>query len=215
MVNVVRFIIIDLIQLHMASGLDTFQGKLHTLEGTGITIDETVVIIEDEYAITSPRMERPVLKTKGVGDSGYCWSYYLLDESNRIGALTHVTSGNMSFDNFEVLLRDLTACGAEKLILDYVGEDLDPHVLEFLLRAQTHLQDEGRLVRPVTQVPLHIVAMDTRNSRIFGLGPHELELNCVINQRPYAFQRYGPSGGPKDWSCAYPITVPIDLKSPE
>ena len=201
----------------METSLPIYHEEIELLNKPDVSLDNSVVVLEREYAVTSPKLQRPILKTKGVGHSqNSCTGFYLFDPSNRIGALAHILHLDNStfYEKFQDVLADITAAGAQELIFDYVGKILVPSSIEGILASQRHLQENERLIRPVNHIPVIAIGLDTRDGQIFRPSS-VLDLKSHPLDRPYGSNRYGPNGGEPQWSRAYPMEAPKELKSPE
>jgi len=188
--------------------IECFNGRIN-VNGTGINLDNTVILIVEEYGITSPKLDRFALKTQDVGylRRDACTGFYLYDPENRIGALGHVFENYKFYDKFLSLVDNITQCGAEKLIFDYVGLYVVEEVFDAILKAQSYLESDGRLVRPVKRVPVKAIVLDTRDGTLYKPSP-------TLLGKPKRSYGYGGSDNPW-WSRIYPDEFPVNLKSPK
>ena len=192
--------------------LPLFEGKIERFSESGISLDESVVVLEKEWAVTSPKLDRPVLITHGVGYSEKaCTGFYLHDPENKVAGFGHVlvTENGLFYERFQDVLRDVTLAGAERLIFDYIGYEIVRDSFEGVKKAEEQLAKDRRLVRPVHQIPLWGVALDTRNGARYSVM--NMDVDVPAKQRPYGFERFTPPGERRyiEWSRAYPVEFPV------
>jgi hypothetical protein len=196
--------------------LPLFEGKIERFSESGISLDDSVVVLEKEWAVTSPELDRPVLLTHGVGYSKEaCTGFYLHDPENKVAGFGHIllTENDRFHERFQDVLRDVTQAGGKKLIFDYIGYEIVGASFKGVKKSEEQLAKDGRLIRPVHQIPLWGVALDTRDGARYSVM--NVDIDVPDRQRPYGFQRFTPQGkkGYIEWSRAYPIEFPVEVKS--
>ena len=179
----------------------------------------TADVLEFEYAITSPKVKRCILRTDGVGycESFACTGVAIYDNYNRIGALAHIFihDNKRFYELFEEIIESMNSAGAHFVQMTYIGKYLVEDLKKGLFSSHAELKRKGKITGNFQHLPLTGAAMDTQDGSFYCLPQQPLSLPFSHpSERGYGFNRYNPETGRPQWSRAYPNEFPVDLRSP-
>src|SRR5690242_8777620 len=83
--------------------IDSIKGPLKNTREINFTPEQTVLVMQQEYAVTNENSEHPILTTGGAGS---CIILALYDQKNKIAILAHID--NSCVDSISNLLKDIS-----------------------------------------------------------------------------------------------------------
>jgi hypothetical protein len=171
-----------------------------------IDYEDVAWLGEREFGVTSPKRDRPVLRTRGVGHGhGYCTGFALYDRNRDVGAMAHVhSSGNDVFDErLNDVIDGMGVSSDSELDFVYIGEIIVNETRDDIEQFLEKIDDEDKL-SSVSRIDDLKCVLDTRNRKFYTESDHLLSYDESWRDRPYGSNRYDPETGLPRWSQAYP-----------
>jgi len=163
----------------VALKLPAFKGNVKEDNGQ-ISVDNTVFVLEREYAITNANNGRPVLMTAGILR---CNGILFYDSSKKLGSLIHLLNPERFVQTTNEVLDHMKRYDGRRFQGYIVRCTEDQTIEQQLKETEGRLFEEGLLIKPFELFPEQTVVFDTRDGQ-FSKRPSGLYLPS-IEDRPY------------------------------
>src|SRR5579872_5232496 len=142
--------------------IDTIKGPLKNTREINFKPEQTVFVMQQEYAVTDEKSDQPILTTGGAGS---CIILALYDQKNKIAILAHID--NSCTHSVASLLKDISI---EHTVAHLAGSDIEKDclkVIEILEKNKIKIINADIVNDPTISEPASL-AIDARTGDIYS-----------------------------------------------
>jgi len=153
-------------------------------ENSHIITENTVFILENEYAITHVHDKKHILLTDGI--SGYeemcCIGTLLYDPFSTVGSLVHLLDNEKFSSTVDEVIKHMKIYGGRRFVGFIVRLTENPLIKNQIQETQEKLLKNRTLIKPFSQIEEQTVVFDTKDAKFYkrpsDLYPSIEDISC-------------------------------------